>query len=106
MLRRVLFVVVFVSLAILFVSAITERSWQTLAVVVLFTAILVEQKWRPYVTASVPRIEPEDVPAEDVSSAVTASQDRIAAIRTLREMHPGLSLVDAKNLVETRDGHR
>lgn len=99
------FIVVSISLAILFVSAIAERSWQTLAVVVLFAAILAEQKWRPFVTASVPRIEPEDVPAEDVSAAVAASQDRIAAIRTLREMHPGLNLVDAKNLVETRDGH-
>lgn len=40
-----------------------------------------------------------EVPAADVQSAVEATDNRIAATKALRELHPGLNLVAAAGLV-------
>lgn len=45
------------------------------------------------------KIGPEAVPAEDVDAVVGESGRTVYAIKALREMHPGLGLRDAKNLV-------
>ncbi|WFR71321.1 ribosomal protein L7/L12 [Prescottella defluvii] len=52
------------------------------------------------------RVAPADVPVEDVRAAIAATSDRIPAIKRLREMHPGLGLRDAKDLVESRPPYR
>ncbi|MDI9893753.1 hypothetical protein QM797_03370 [Rhodococcus sp. IEGM 1381] len=46
------------------------------------------------------KIGPESVPAEDVEAVVAESGRTVKAIRSLREMHPGLGLLDAKRLVQ------
>ncbi|MGF0310546.1 hypothetical protein [Rhodococcus sp. IEGM1428] len=46
------------------------------------------------------KIGPESVPAEDVDAVVAESGRTVEAIRSLREMHPGLGLLDAKRLVQ------
>ncbi|PTR27617.1 ribosomal L7/L12-like protein [Rhodococcus sp. OK519] len=48
------------------------------------------------------RVAPEDVPTEDVRAAIGSTFERISAIKLLREMHPGLGLRDAKELIERR----
>ncbi len=49
---------------------------------------------------SLEKIGPEAVPAEDVEAVVAESGRTVHAIKALREMHPGLGLLDAKNLVQ------
>ncbi|OZC79542.1 hypothetical protein CH251_01290 [Rhodococcus sp. 06-462-5] len=49
---------------------------------------------------SVEKIGPESVPAEDVETVVAESGRTVHTIKALREMHPGLGLLDAKNLVQ------
>lgn len=46
------------------------------------------------------KIGPEAVPSEDVDAVVAESGRTVHAIKALREMHPGLGLLDAKNLVQ------
>lgn len=46
------------------------------------------------------KIGPEAVPPEDVDAVVEESGRTVQAIRSLREMHPGLGLLDAKRLVQ------
>lgn len=46
------------------------------------------------------KIGPESVPAEDVEAVVEERGRTVYAIKALREMHPGLGLLDAKNLVQ------
>ncbi|WP_235581715.1 hypothetical protein [Rhodococcus sp. Leaf278] len=46
------------------------------------------------------KIGPEAVPAEDVDAVVAESGRTVYAIKALREMHPGLGLLDAKRLVQ------
>jgi len=45
-------------------------------------------------------VAPEDVPASDVESAIASTTDRISAVKTLRERHPGLGLKAAAGLVD------
>ncbi|WP_241566046.1 ribosomal protein L7/L12 [Prescottella agglutinans] len=52
------------------------------------------------------RVAPEDVPIEDVRTAIASTFERISAIKALREMHPGLGLRDAKDLVESQPPYR
>lgn len=40
-----------------------------------------------------------EVPAVDVQAAVESTDNRIAATKTLRELHPGLNLMNAAKLV-------
>ncbi|MCX6468488.1 ribosomal protein L7/L12 [Williamsia herbipolensis] len=47
-----------------------------------------------------PRVNPASVPFDDVVAVTTGTDDRIDAIRQLREAHPGLGLKDAKDLVD------
>ncbi|MGU3294626.1 ribosomal protein L7/L12 [Williamsia sp. M5A3_1d] len=53
---------------------------------------------RPAVALS--RVNPATVPFDDVVAATASHDDRIDAIRHLREAHPGLGLKDAKDLVD------
>ncbi|MDV8021104.1 hypothetical protein [Rhodococcus sp. IEGM 1330] len=46
------------------------------------------------------KIGPEAVPDEDVEAVVAESGRTVYAIKALREMHPGLGLLDAKRLVQ------
>lgn len=48
------------------------------------------------------KIASEAVPAEDVDAVVAESGRTVEAIRSLREMHPGLGLLDAKKACSTR----
>lgn len=58
--------------------------------------------WRNRNTSpvAVVRVSPAEIPVEDVRAAIAATSDRIPAIKRLREVHPGLGLRDAKELVE------
>lgn len=53
-----------------------------------------------------PFLAPEDVPASDVESAIASTAERISAIKTLRERHPGLGLKAAADLVDEALGER
>ncbi|GAB2648590.1 ribosomal protein L7/L12 [Prescottella soli] len=75
---------------------------------VLSFAVTTVSAWRhrnePRTTAA--RVSPADVPVEDVRAAIAATSERIPAIKRLREMHPGLGLRDAKDLVESQPPYR
>ena len=45
---------------------------------------------------------PTEVPADDVRSALASTDDRIPAIKALRELHPGLGLKDAMDLIDAQ----
>ncbi|MBM7415489.1 MULTISPECIES: hypothetical protein [Nocardiaceae] len=47
-----------------------------------------------------PRVAPDVVPASDVADAVDSTATRVAAVKKLREAHPGLGLGDAAILVD------
>ncbi|MBM4538969.1 hypothetical protein GS463_07565 [Rhodococcus hoagii] len=52
-------------------------------------------------TVRVPaKVSPAEVALADVSAAIASSSGRIGAIRRLRQMYPGLGLLDAKELVD------
>ncbi|WP_159025985.1 hypothetical protein [Prescottella equi] len=56
--------------------------------------------WRNRNTVRVPaKVSPAEVALPDVSAAIASSSGRIDAIRRLRQMYPGLGLLDAKELV-------
>ncbi|MGW6693460.1 hypothetical protein ACWF62_06775 [Rhodococcus sp. NPDC054953] len=46
------------------------------------------------------RVDPATVPVEDVRDAVASAPSAVRAVKALRELHPGLGLLDAKNLVD------
>ncbi|NKS53356.1 hypothetical protein GS500_09500 [Rhodococcus hoagii] len=57
--------------------------------------------WRNRNTVRVPaKVSPAEVALADVSAAIASSSGRIDAIRRLRQMYPGLGLLDAKELVD------
>ncbi len=57
--------------------------------------------WRNRNTVRVPaKVSPAEVALPDVSAAIASSSGRIDAIRRLRQMYPGLGLLDAKELVD------
>ena len=57
--------------------------------------------WRNRTTVRVPaKVSPAEVAPPDVSAAIASSSGRIDAIRRLRQMYPGLGLLDAKELVD------
>ncbi|MGF0255231.1 hypothetical protein ACQR3V_14730 [Rhodococcus erythropolis] len=49
---------------------------------------------------------PTEIPADDVRSALTSTDDRIPAIKALRELHPGLGLKDAMDLIDAQRGEQ
>lgn len=79
-----------VSLAIVGVGLSISVCWATYR--------RVTGRQRPSITY--PRKNPATVPFDDVVAAVADGEDRIDSIRLLRESHPGLGLLDAKNLVD------
>lgn len=44
-------------------------------------------------------LTPDEVPAADVHAAVDSTENRVTAIKVLRELHPGLNLMAAAGLV-------
>jgi len=46
------------------------------------------------------KVSPAEIAVPDVLAAIASSSGRIDAIRRLRQMYPGLGLLDAKVLVE------
>ncbi|GAA1463773.1 hypothetical protein [Williamsia maris] len=79
-----------VSLAIVGVGLSISVCWSTYR--------RVTGRQRPAMTY--PRKNPATVPFDDVVAAMAEGEDRIDSIRLLRENHPGLGLLDAKNLVD------
>ena len=49
---------------------------------------------------------PSEIPADDVRSALASTYDRIPAIKALRELHPGLGLKDAMDLIDAQRGEQ
>jgi len=49
---------------------------------------------------------PSEVPADDVRNALASTDDRIPAIKALRELHPGLGLKDAMDLIDAQRGEQ
>lgn len=49
---------------------------------------------------------PSEIPADDVRSALASTDDRISAIKALRELHPGLGLMDAMDLIDAQRGEQ
>jgi len=49
---------------------------------------------------------PTEIPADDVRSALASTDDRIPAIKALRELHPGLGLKDAMDLIDAQRGEQ
>ncbi|WP_143546713.1 hypothetical protein [Rhodococcus sp. 06-235-1A] len=75
-------------------------AWNWSKLVVLAVATLFIWYGEGRTRTSPERIGPEAVPAEDVEAVVAESGRTVYAIKALREMHPGLGLRDAKNLVQ------
>jgi hypothetical protein len=87
---------------ILISDVISEPStwdWIQLSLAGVAIPWLVYSRLRPE-RASVDKIGPESVPAEDVEAVVEERGRTVYAIKALREMHPGLGLLDAKNLAQ------
>jgi len=113
--RSTLFLVWLVLLGPSAVDRMTSQSsvwdWVWLAIFVfalVVSAVSTVRAWRnrnePQVETV--RVAPEDVPLEDVRAAIGSTFERISAIKALREMHPGLGLRDAKDLVESQPPYR
>ncbi|GAA3163248.1 hypothetical protein GCM10020255_047420 [Rhodococcus baikonurensis] len=49
---------------------------------------------------------PSEIPADDVRNALASTDDRIPAIKALRELHPGLGLKDAMDLIDAQRGEQ
>lgn len=87
---------------ILISDVISEPStwdWIQLSLAGVAIPWLVYSHLRPE-RASVDKIGPESVPAEDVEAVVEERGRTVYAIKALREMHPGLGLLEAKNLIQ------
>ncbi|MBM4509631.1 hypothetical protein GS421_11250 [Rhodococcus hoagii] len=79
-------------------------NWLTVAlavIVVVGSTVSALSAWRNRNTVRVPaKVSPAEVALADVSAAIASSSGRIDAIRRLRQMYPGLGLLDAKELVD------
>ncbi|MCZ4562975.1 hypothetical protein O4160_19220 [Rhodococcus sp. IEGM 1401] len=71
-------------------------NWSKLVVLAVAALFLL----RPDDRSTPEKIGPEAVPTEDVDAVVAESGRTVHAIKALREMHPGLGLLDAKNLLQ------
>lgn len=81
-------------------------AWHVTLVVIWVVAVAVlayfavrERFFGPHAPTP-PRVAPDTVPASDVADAVTSTATRVAAVKKLRELHPGLGLADAVHLVD------
>ncbi|MFC7962825.1 hypothetical protein [Rhodococcoides kroppenstedtii] len=106
-------VVMLVSIAIIGAPTIGNAiddptAWNVTVVVIWFAALatfavsLLQRRTRAGNTESRAAVDAETVPDSDVAAAIDATTSRVAAVKRLREMHPGLSLVDAAHLVDGR----
>ncbi|BCN58967.1 hypothetical protein [Prescottella equi] len=79
-------------------------NWLTVALAVIVvggSTVSALSAWRHRNTVRVPaKVSPAEVALPDVSAAIASSSGRIDAIRRLRQMYPGLGLLDAKELVD------
>ncbi|MCZ4517376.1 hypothetical protein O4220_02540 [Rhodococcus ruber] len=73
-------------------------NWSKLAVLAVAAVCIWYGERRSWTAPE--KIGPEAVPAEDVDAVVAESGRTVYAIKALREMHPGLGLLDAKRLVQ------
>ena len=94
--------VLLASLTFLVISDIVSDpsvwNWSKLAVLAVAAPVMWYRDGRtPF---SPDKIGPEHVSAEDVEAVVEESGRTVHAIKALREMHPGLGLLDAKRLVQ------
>ncbi|WP_430332413.1 ribosomal protein L7/L12 [Rhodococcus sp. ACT016] len=85
--------------------------WAWLGIVVFALAVSAVSTVRAWRNRNEPRggtarVAPADVPVGDVRAAIASTFERISAIKALREMHPGLGLRDAKDLVESQPPYR
>lgn len=79
------------------VSDPSAWNWSKLAVLAVAAVFIWYGESRTWTSPD--KIGPEAVPAGDVEAVVAESGRTVHAIKALREMHPGLGLRDAKNLV-------
>lgn len=100
---RYLLVIWLTCISFLVISdVLTEPSiwtWIKLALLAMAVPWFLYRYWRPAPVCTVQKIIPASVPAEDVDAVVDEHGRTVKAIRSLRELHPGLGLGDAKNLV-------
>ncbi|WP_317563324.1 hypothetical protein [Rhodococcoides yunnanense] len=73
-------------------------NWSKLVVLAVASMFIWSGESRTWTSPE--RIGPESVPSEDVEAVVSESGRTVYAIKALREMHPGLGLLDAKRLVQ------
>lgn len=92
-------------LALLVFSAIEDIvnepslwNWSKLLLLAVAGPWLWYRHGRPWLVSD--KVPPEAVPAEDVDAVVAESGRTVYAVKALREMHPGLGLLDAKKLVQ------
>ncbi|MFC9769211.1 hypothetical protein [Rhodococcus jostii] len=83
----------------------TPGNWMLLMLsgltLMVSTAYMV-RLWVTHLTATTPAeaVAPQAIPEHDIHAAIAAASDRIAAIKLLRDKHPTLGLVPAKNLID------
>lgn len=89
------------ALAFLLVSGISEGSWWTAVYAVVLVWFLLDWRSDRRRLSSAPApVNPADVPDADVRAAIASSDGRVAAVKSLRERHPGLGLIAATALVD------
>ncbi|NKS74271.1 hypothetical protein GS966_15255 [Rhodococcus hoagii] len=91
--------------AVVVSPSLGNRLTAALAVIVVVGSIVSAwsawSAWRNRNTVRVPaKVSPAEVAPPDVSAAIASSSGRIDAIGRLRQMYPGLGLLDAKELVD------
>ncbi|MFC9789952.1 hypothetical protein [Rhodococcus sp. NPDC127528] len=90
------------ALVFLLVSGIAEGSWWTVFYAVVLVWFLLD--WRSNrrgrsLSAPTP-VDPAAVPAVDIHAAIASTDGRVAAVKALRERHPGLGLGAAAALID------
>lgn len=100
--KRIVVVVVAGCAVFLAIDGLRTENWYFVAFAA-FAAVMLLDWLRPSSETPEP-VDPSDVPAGDVIAVISATDDRIPAIKLLRERHPGLGLKDAKGLVDAQLG--
>ena len=83
--------------------SVWDSVWLGIFLIALAVSVVsTVRAWRNRDTVrSVPaKVSPAEVAVPDVLAAIASSSGRIDAIKRLRQMYPGLGLLDAKELVE------
>ncbi len=100
--KRIVVVAVAASAVFLAVDGLRNENWFVVGFAV-FAAVMLLDWLRPSSDTPEP-VDPSAVPTGDVLAVISATDDRIPAIKLLRERHPGLGLKDAKDLVDAQLG--